>query len=217
MNSRDRILQRLRSHRRPFEDAPPRPERYLPVMHPVEGDLLARFTTEMIKSGGSVHVAADEDTATQIVLNLVGNDPAVLAWENLPLPGLVPTLIDRQIKVITPNLHGEQRATVLAEAERVRIGITGADAGIAATGTLVLMARTAQGRLPSLLPRVHIALLRRNVLFGRLEDWGITEGRTALRTSRSVVLASGPSATGDIEATSIRGVHGPGEVHVIAF
>ncbi len=100
-------------------------------------------------------------------------------------------------------------------AEPIRVGITGADAAFATTGTLALVTDEAQGRITSLVPPVHIALLRRERLFPRLEDWITVEGRAAVARSSSVAFVTGPSRTGDIEMQTILGVHGPGVVHII--
>lgn len=217
MSSRDRILKALRTGQSPFDDAAPRPESYLPVARFDQEDLVTRFTAEFERINGKAHIAADTEAAIQIVLDLVGSDNSVLAWEDLPLPGLAEALAAHKVQMAIPRARRDDRATALAQANPIRMGITGADAGLAATGTLVLVTRAQQGRLPSLLPPVHVALLRRNRLFPRLEAWMAAEGRIALQTSNSIAFVSGPSRTADIEMQSIQGVHGPGEVHAVIF
>lgn len=219
-SSRDQILQNLRAHAAPFEDARPRPTSFLPVTRLSENgqsDLLSRFTAELEERSGSVHAVPDEQSAIRTVLDLIRADRVVIVWENLPLPGLSDALAARGVEMIIPRTRQEDRVAALLEAEAVRVGITGADAAFAATGTLALVSEKGQGRLPSLLPPVHVALLRRDRLFPRLEDWFAGEGHAALERSRSVALVTGPSSTGDIEQNSILGVHGPGDVHVVVF
>jgi L-lactate dehydrogenase complex protein LldG len=145
----------------------------------------------------------------------VGEDKAVMGWESLPLPGLKDVLAAHGIQIVIPHARGDQRRAELQKAEPIRVGITGADAAFATTGTLALITNDQQGRLPSLLPPVHVALLRRERLFPRIEDWLASEGRAAMSASASIALITGPSRTGDIEMQTILGVHGPGVVHVI--
>jgi L-lactate dehydrogenase complex protein LldG len=164
---------------------------------------------------GQLHTPADDEAAIELVLELIGGDPIVISWERLPLPGLTDALARRSVEIVIPRARGDQRAAELAKAEPIRVGITGADAAFATTGTLVLVTDEMQGRLPSLLPPVHIALLRREQLFPRLEDWITVEGRATLARSSSVAFVSGPSRTGDIEMQLVLGVHGPGAVHVV--
>jgi L-lactate utilization protein LutC len=91
------------------------------------------------------------------------------------------------------------------------IGITSADFALADTGTLVFLT---EPRLISLLPPRHIAIVDRakilvslDALFSRVPQPG--------DLSSSMVLATGPSRTADIEMRLVRGVHGPGEVTVL--
>ncbi|MEP7286998.1 MAG: lactate utilization protein [Chloroflexota bacterium] len=217
MSSRDKILQALRANRSPFDDVTPRPAAYLPVTQFTEKDLLARFTAELERLTGKVHDTPDHERAIQIVLDLIGTDKTVLGWEDLPLPGLPEALAAQNIQTVIPHARHADRAATLANAEPIRVGITGADAAFATTGTLVLVTREHQGRVPSMLPPVHVALLARQRLFTRMEDWLTTEGRAALLASNSISFVSGPSRTSDIEMQSILGVHGPGIVHVVVF
>jgi len=176
-----------------------------------------RFKTELERLAGHVHIMESPDLAVACVLEIVGTDKAVMAWENLPLPGLEDALRAHKIEIHVPKARGDERAAALETAERNRVGITGVDAAFATTGTLALKTIPGHGRLPSLLPPVHIALLERSRIFARLEDWFAAEGQAAIEASRSIALVSGPSRTGDIEMQTVLGVHGPGELHAIVY
>jgi len=68
--------------------------------------------------------------------------------------------------------------------------------------------------LVSLLPPIHIAVVEEHRLVNNLDDLLTTVAKPADITS-SMVLITGPSRTADIEQILVRGVHGPGELHVI--
>jgi L-lactate utilization protein LutC len=94
------------------------------------------------------------------------------------------------------------------------VGITSADYALADTGTLVMLASLEEARLISLLPPVHIAVVPKQRLLSRLDELFTILPDPAARTS-SMVLITGPSRTADIEQILVRGVHGPGEIHVV--
>jgi L-lactate utilization protein LutC len=94
------------------------------------------------------------------------------------------------------------------------VGITSADYALADTGTLVLLSSPEEARMISLLPPVHIAIVpQERVLTGLDELLTILPDPAA--QSSSMVLITGPSRTADIEQILVRGVHGPGEIHVV--
>jgi L-lactate dehydrogenase complex protein LldG len=94
------------------------------------------------------------------------------------------------------------------------VGITSADYALADTGTLVMLASPAEARLISLLPPVHIAVVPKDRVLSGLDELLTILPRPAEQTS-SMVLITGPSRTADIEQILVRGVHGPGEIHVV--
>ncbi|MCW5966777.1 MAG: lactate utilization protein, partial [Bryobacterales bacterium] len=100
------------------------------------------------------------------------------------------------------------------EAAHCDIGITSADYALADTGSLVIFASPAEARLISLLPPVHLAVVPRERLLSGLDELFSLAPEPA-RISSSMVLITGPSRTADIEQILVRGVHGPGEVHVV--
>ena len=96
-----------------------------------------------------------------------------------------------------------------------RISVTGAFAGIAETGTLVLLSGAESPTTLNFLPDVHIVVLRREQIVRHIEDvWARlrAQGKTMPRT---VNMITGPSRTADIEQTIVLGAHGPRSLHVI--
>jgi L-lactate dehydrogenase complex protein LldF len=100
----------------------------------------------------------------------------------------------------------EWNRPVLASAS---LGITFCGAFIAATGSLAFPSGPGLGTLASLLPETHLALSYANDcrpdLGGYLAEFG------AALPSR-LTFVTGPSRTGDIEASMTTCVHGPGRV-----
>jgi L-lactate dehydrogenase complex protein LldG len=100
----------------------------------------------------------------------------------------------------------------------MRVGITGVDAALAATGSLVLAAGVGKHRVTSLLPPLHIAVVRASQIMPDLESWVAmqrAQGLDAFRRMSSVIVISGPSRTADIAMQLIMGMHGPAELHII--
>jgi L-lactate dehydrogenase complex protein LldG len=93
-------------------------------------------------------------------------------------------------------------------------GISSADFALADTGSLVMISSREEARLVSLLPPAHIAVLPASRLLTGLDELYSILPRPAEQTS-SMVLITGPSRTADIEQILVRGVHGPGEIHVV--
>ena len=94
------------------------------------------------------------------------------------------------------------------------IGITAAQWAIAETGTLVLESDVERHRLTSLVPPVHVCLIKaKNIRRSLGEILELTGGEL----SRVITFITGASRTSDIELTLAIGVHGPGELHVVVI
>lgn len=103
----------------------------------------------------------------------------------------------------------------VAKAAAADLGVTGAAWAIAATGTLVLDASRAGGRTASLLPPVHLAIVRESRIFATSSQLFREMGaRFGEELPSQFVLASGPSRSADIELTLTVGVHGPRHVWI---
>jgi L-lactate dehydrogenase complex protein LldG len=175
-----------------------------------EVDIEARIQSfcERIEAlAGKTHRAASADDARDYVSSVIAGRTAVAS--NAPilrecgvdaLPGVRVGITD----------SGELRAVCSTAA----CGISGADYGLADTGTLVMLSSRHEARLISLLPPVYVALVARERLLTGLDELLSVLPLPAEQTS-SMVLITGPSRTADIEQILVRGVHGPGEIHVV--
>jgi len=142
----------------------------------------------------------------------------VLAWDQaqLPLAGLAEALAEAGIRRLDSRLPAETEArrARLAELGQAGVGVTGAEAAIVDTGSLVLSSGPGRSRLAWLLPPRHIALLPLDKLYPGLD--AVLEAHPGLQDDAAeVALVSGPSRTADIELTLTRGVHGPRDLDVV--
>jgi len=93
------------------------------------------------------------------------------------------------------------------------IGITAPSITVAESATLVQLTSPGCPRSTSLVPSIHIALIRSENLVASLEEaYALLE---ELAPKESFVFISGPSKTADIEAHLVQGAHGPKELHII--
>ena len=106
---------------------------------------------------------------------------------------------------IVPNAH---------DIFRFDVGISTVQAAIAETGTLVLDSTRERHRLLSLVPPVHIAIVRASQIYRTLGEV-LSLIRKDKEISPAVTFITGPSRTADIELTLAIGVHGPQELYVI--
>jgi len=94
-------------------------------------------------------------------------------------------------------------------------GLSDVVAAIAETGTLVYASSTRHSRGPSLIPPMHLAVVRREQIVADLLDYfGNLQSASGPNLPSSVALITGPSKTADIEGILVTGVHGPGTVHI---
>lgn len=221
-SARDNILNRLRDARRPFPDAPPRPQQYLPVTAVEHDALLERFTAELERLSGKVHAVEGDAGVIEMVRAILTEHAVehVLAWdfEHIPVEGLESALRSDGVEITHPDLYTDDRAAHSAHIRAAGAGIIGADAALATTGTLVLSTGPGRGRTPTVLPPRLIAIVTLDQLLPTLEAWLAQEraaGLPTVRGSANLTFVTGPSRTGDIEMALVLGVHGPGEVYVI--
>ncbi|HCR72036.1 MAG TPA: amino acid dehydrogenase [Anaerolineae bacterium] len=89
---------------------------------------------------------------------------------------------------------------------QIRLGVTNALVGLADTGSVL---EADEALHPSLLPEIHIAILKSKEIVQSLPD-----AIHLVKDKNAAVFITGPSRTADIEMTLTIGVHGPKELHV---
>ena len=97
-----------------------------------------------------------------------------------------------------------------------KTSLTAAFAGIAETGTLMLLSGPTNPTTLSLLPENHIAVLSADAIVGPYEDaWDRLRAARPGGMPRTVHFITGPSRSADIEQQLQMGAHGPRRLHII--
>ncbi len=151
------------------------------------------FTTELTALGGQV--IPTNDPTRDIV--------AFLKSRGIDHIHLEPNTLDESL------LHQAGITTTSMPYPAIRVGVTKAICGLADTGSILEADGEENPLHASLLPEVHIAVLKRSDILPSLKD-----AVNLVRGTKSAVFITGPSRTADIEMTLTIGVHGPGELHV---
>jgi L-lactate dehydrogenase complex protein LldG len=126
------------------------------------------------------------------------------AWETpyLKQLGVAEILNSLSVELVPPNADKHEMAVC-------DLGVTEADYLLPETGTLVLRSSALQPRAVSLLPRVHLAIVRPAMLRPDLH-----QVFAEARDQPYLLFITGPSRTADIELTVTLGVHGPKNLYV---
>ena len=182
-----------------------RPAIYEPRLPESVHSEVERFLNELKKlSGvGQELSSSDIDSALKALVTEQSIRKASV-WSTPGLQQLRITnyLISLGVELISPNADKHEMALC-------DLGITEADYLLAETGTLVLRSSAEKPRAVSLLPRVHLAIVRTEMLRADLH-----QVFAEAKDSHYLVFITGPSRTADIELTVTLGVHGPKNLYV---
>ena len=170
-----------------------------------------------------VRRAIGEAIATLVGSGAQAARPRVIAWAtaelaSLDLPGLLAEAGCDYVAWSSADAAAPDAAGLRVLAAASDLGITTCSWAVAETGTIALCATPATGRLPSLLPTAHLALVRpAQVVQSVADGLRLLAGDAALHGGlpAAVNLAGGPSRSADIEGDLAVGVHGPRRAGVI--
>jgi L-lactate dehydrogenase complex protein LldF len=156
-------------------------------------ELVARFANELTAIGGRVHQSGN--VAEDVIQFLDARGIQKIHLE----PNVLDELLLQKAGI---EFTDEPDPAIL-------VGVTRVVCGLADTGSILERAGPGSPLQASLLPEIHIAILKRSDLLFSLSD-----AMPLVRETDRAVFITGPSRTADIEMTLTIGVHGPGEVIV---
>lgn len=220
MSARTRILARLRAG---LAGTTPRPDEFdetlvtAPWRYPPQ-ERVARLRTLMEAVHTEVVEVRAADWPEVVAQLLVQRDISSLLYAPATPHGqqLASAWQDRTDK---PDLRVYDRPVEEWKTQLfndVPASLTGTVGGIAATGSLVIWPDRNEPRLMSLVPPVHIALLKASEIHDNLYDM-MTAQNWSAGLPTNALLVSGPSKTADIEQVLAYGAHGPRELIVLVL
>ena len=194
-------------------DVPQVPER-LPDLEPE--DHVAMFRERAVAVDAVVHGPMSRHGVPRAVIGIANGheSKSFMAWDELPAAGIPAALATAGMERVEADLPEDGRKVHQLSYSTVDLGVTGAVAGLAESGSVVLTHGPGRSRMTSLIPEVHIALLEVNTIDRTLAHWAQRHPEVAGATT-NLVLVTGPSRTGDIGQHLNLGVHGPKHVHVV--
>jgi L-lactate dehydrogenase complex protein LldG len=172
---------------------------------PIDREIEQLFT-EIGKLNGVTRRLGGQDALRPALADLVQSEAVrkTTLWSTPDLAGwnVAGILGGLGVEIVSPQAD----KPLVAECE---LGVTGVDAALPETGTLLLRSSPERPRIVSLLPRVHLAILTPVALRADLHQ-AFAEAKDA----GYCLLVTGPSRTSDIELTLTLGVHGPKSLYV---
>jgi L-lactate dehydrogenase complex protein LldG len=163
------------------------------------------FFDEIKKLSGVGQRLASDDITDVLKTLVVDKDIRKTTLWHTPLIeqlGLEGALHSLGVEIISPTANKHEMALC-------DLGITEADYLLPGTGTLVLRSSPEKPRAVSLLPRIHLAIVRPEMLRPDMH-----QVFAEAKDSNYLVFITGPSRTADIELTTTLGVHGPKDLYV---
>jgi len=144
----------------------------------------------------------------------------ILSWagDQLGCPGLEEALREAGIELVLGDVPNDSKhQSVLEGHATLDVGLSGAVAGLADTGSILVSSGPGRPRIASLLTPVHIAVLPVSRIYPTMQDWIADGGVDLARETANLVVITGSSRTSDIELQLTLGMHGPKELHIVLY
>ena len=174
-------------------------------------DLVAMFVEAAEEVGMHVQRVQRPDVFDAVLLVLTRNDARRVVVGVSADEAIADRLSEAGIEVI--DWHGPDGFNRQFD---VDAGITDVHAALAETGTLICHSDPAHSRGLSLVPPIHVAIVRSSdILPDMIDYWALFKDKPNTDLPSSIAFITGPSKTADIEGVLIKGVHGPQDVHIV--
>jgi L-lactate dehydrogenase complex protein LldG len=213
LSARDDVLGRVRAALAdvPADEQPEHvavPRDYLSTLGLTPEATLERFSERLADYGADLRRCAPGEEARVIGDALAGNGARRVG---IPLD-LSPALRPAGVDLVEDDALATRGPAGLEGLDAV---VTTCSLAIAETGTICLTAAAGDGRRAlTLVADLHVCVVPARLVVGSVPE-GIERLAGAAREGRPITLASGPSATSDIEMNRVAGVHGPRRLVVV--
>ena len=198
--SKENILKKIRqalAHPTPLPF--PKSENNDPVFQPLEQEPEIEFAERFTKlQGRFIYCVNRQELAFQLNSLLKKQD-----WQNV-------YCIEKNFIELLGSQFEEKLTTDLAGCD---VSVTGCEALVARTGSIVMTAAQPSGRNASVYAPIHICIaFTKQVVVDIKDALQLVKDKYSNQIPSLITFATGPSRTADIKKTLVVGVHGPKEV-----
>lgn len=203
MNSRDKILSKIRAGKSIHRPSSIMEPDWNEEVFPVPENLLETFVSELTQISGRVTLVESEaDFRIKLQHEFVER-----GWKSI-------YCLDRELSnlLASSGVILENGADKFLEME---VGLTQCEALVARCGTVVISSQGDSGRRMNVYPPIHIIYATASQLVPFLKDAiDRLELKYGVDYPSLISFVTGASRTADIEKTLVMGAHGPKELHV---
>jgi L-lactate dehydrogenase complex protein LldG len=202
-SAKENILKRIRQALSESTPIPfPHSEGNASVFQPSRQDLEIEFAEQFAKLQGKFVFCVDHNELVSQLNALI----ATQGWTRIHCRE------QRLMEVLKAHAFASSFSPELAECDAA---VTGCEALVARTGSIILTSANASGRTVSVYAPVHLCIAYTDQLVYDIRDGllGLKE-KYHQQLPSMISFATGPSRTADIEKTLVVGVHGPKQVYL---
>jgi L-lactate dehydrogenase complex protein LldG len=198
--SKENILNKIRKALTQSTPLPfPEAESSNEIFHPLQQDASVEFAEQFTKLQGKFVFCLNRQELAFQLNSLIRKQE----WKKVYCR-------EDEMKNIVGDQLTEFLTTDLANCD---VSITGCEALVARTGSIVMSAAQASGRTVSVYAPVHICIgFSSQLVYDVGDALKLVQTKFGEKLPSMITFATGPSRTADIEKTLVVGVHGPKEV-----
>lgn len=200
--SKENILKKIRqalSHSTPLPF--PQSEGTNSVFHPLKQEMEVEFAEQFTKLQGKFIYCLNQQELAFQLNSLIRKQ----GWKKIYCR-------ENKLLELTGDQFSDNLITDLAGCD---VSITGCEALVARTGSIVMSAAQESGRTVSVYAPIHICIAMTGQLVYDVKDaLQVIKEKYGIGLPSLITFATGPSRTADIEKTLVVGVHGPKEVYL---
>ncbi len=173
-------------------------------------DLIEQLRISIEENGGIFHLTTKE-SLTDEIKKIIGLNEFMF----VSIDDFVDDVLKKfpNKKYFLDELKNEKNLKNMLK--EIKVGITGADAIAAESGSVLIADENYLKSLAAFLPETHLVISYSNLIFPTIFDSLDFVLKNLNGKPSTLQIIQGPSKTGDIEKKIVRPSHGPKEFHVI--